>query len=172
MNGNSKQAGKSSATQEIVDLRPEAARKRLRECKSQSDACEAIREIVSNLLGCEEMALFELRREQGRRPSLIWSFGIEPKLLYLPEKFSGTGSRDEIAGEAIVTVGHAEQPSALVPILLQGETVGVLVLVRLLPQKTRVEEQDRGLLSVVSEEAGRPLFGHGVSGPARGERKR
>lgn len=172
MSGNSKEAaGKSSATQELVDLRPEAARKRLRECKSQGDACEAIREIVSNLLGCEEMALFEVRRERGR-PSLIWSFEIEPKLLHLPEKFSGAAFPGEIAGEAIATVGNADEPSALVPIRFQGEMAGVLVLVRLLPQKTRLEEQDRGVLSVISEEAGKALFGHSASGPAKRERKR
>jgi hypothetical protein len=60
------------------DLRSEAARKRLQECESQGEACEVVREIVSNLLGCEEMAVFELDAKD-RRPSLVWSFGVETK---------------------------------------------------------------------------------------------
>src|SRR5579862_3216829 len=43
------------------DLRLTAARKRLAECSGQTDAIEAVREIVSNFLGSEEMALFDFR---------------------------------------------------------------------------------------------------------------
>jgi GAF domain-containing protein len=161
------------------DLRPDAACKRLRECQDQHNACEAIREIVSNLLGCEEMALFQFDREQ-KRLSLIWSFGIELKAVHLPEMFRGSAFSGVIAGEAYIDhasgdaelVGHGEKASAFVPIRFQGKTAGVLVLLRLLPQKMRIDELDRGLLAVVSREAGKPLFGGKASGPARGARNR
>src|SRR5579864_7086237 len=48
------------------DPRQDAARKRLRECSDHQQACEAIREIVSNLMGCEEMALLRLDCGSGR----------------------------------------------------------------------------------------------------------
>jgi len=169
--------GNLRTTKDPRDLRPEAACQRLRECQDQRNACEAIREIVSNLLGCEEMALFQFDPKRARL-SLIWSFGIEPKTLHLPEMFRGSAFSGVLAGEAYIDrtsgdpelVGHGEKASAFVPIRFNGETAGVLVLLRLLPQKMKIDELDRGLLAVVSREAGKPLFGCGPSGPARGER--
>jgi Arc/MetJ-type ribon-helix-helix transcriptional regulator len=65
-----------AAIEEASEPRSEAARERLRECKDRKNACEVVREIVSNLLGCEEMALFEVDRKQ-QRLELIWSFGLK-----------------------------------------------------------------------------------------------
>ena len=42
------------------DLRLAAARKRLAESASEEDAIEGLREIVANLLGCEEIGLFKV----------------------------------------------------------------------------------------------------------------
>lgn len=155
-----------------------AARKRLRESTDQSDACEAIREIVSNLLGCEEMALFQLDRKQGRF-SLIWSFGIEARTFHLPKVFVESALPGVMDGDAYIDDGlsdaemggHGEKASAFVPIKYRGETAGVLALLRLLPQKGKIDELDRGLFEVLSREAGKPLFS-GTAGSPGPERKR
>jgi chemotaxis protein CheD len=174
-----KEEGNPPATEDLVDPRPDAARKRLRECKSQRDACEAIREIVSNLLGCEEIALFQLE-PKTRLLSLIWSFGIQPAASNLPKLFSGSASAQVIAGEPYIDEhcgsaeigGQGEGAIAFIPIQVQGKTFGVLALLRLLPQKTRIDEQDLGLFAVLSKEAGKPLFGGTLKGRARRERNR
>jgi len=171
--------GGNTAVEELRDPRPDAARKRLRECTNQPEACEAIREIVSNLLGCEEMALFELDRKRGRF-SLIWSFGTEAKTFHLPKMFVETALPGVLAGDAYIDEGFSdalmggqgERASAFVPILFRRETVGVLALLRLLPQKAKIDEVDRGLFAVLTSEAGRPLFGNAESGRGRSERKR
>lgn len=168
-----------AAIEETRDPRPDAARKRLRECKSQAETFEAIREIVSNLLGCEEMALFGLDRKRLRF-SLLWSFGVEDKTFHLPKEFVETALPGVLAGDACIdegfndaeTGGQGEKASAFVPIRFKGETNGVLALLRLLPQKAKIDELDRGLFAVLTEEAGRPLFGGAASGPGKRERKR
>jgi len=167
-----------SASGDLKDPRPDAAQKRLRECSDQKDACEAIREIVSNLLGCEEMALVQFDRASGGF-SLIWSFGIEPKAFHLPAVFQGSGLPRVVAGEPYIEEAPGEpnlggqgiKASAFVPIHFEGQTAGVLALLRLLPQKTKIDELDRGLLAVVSREAGKPLFGGAANAKARLERK-
>jgi chemotaxis protein CheD len=150
------------------DLRAEAARKRLHECKTREQACEVIREIVSNLLGCEEMALFEVDARE-KRLTLMWSFGIEPAKRHL-RTLSDEASSDVLTGKVWVApacgyVGTAldeHQASAFVPIKFGGKTTAVLAMLRLLPQKAKIEEFDRTLLAVISSEAGEPLFtGHG-----------
>lgn len=169
----------AAAPEETRDPRPDAARKRLRECKSQAEAFEAIREIVSNLLGCEEMALFGLDRKH-RRFSLLWSFGVEDKTFHLPNLFVEAALPGVLAGHAYIdegfgdseTGGKRETASAFVPIRFHRETHGVLALFRLLPQKARIDELDRKLFAVLTEEAGRPLFVDPQRRPGKRERQR
>jgi len=151
----------------------------LRECTDRAGAFEAIREIVSNLLGCEEMALFQLNRKQnGLR--LIWSFGIKSKPFRLPEMFRDFVLFGAIAGGTYVAnesgehgaPGRKKNVSAFVPIQFKGEAAGVLILLRLLPQKARIDELDRELFAILSQEAGEPLFGGATSCPAKQGRNR
>jgi hypothetical protein len=171
--------GSRVGAQEVIDLRPDAARKRLRECKTAPEACEAIREIVSNLLGCEEMAVYQFG---GRHPeiSLMWSFGIEPRAYAAKELFNAPALERVIAGEIYVdeesirggAAGRRKKVSAAVPIQFRGKTAAALTLFRLLPQKTKIDQFDRELFAVVSAEAGQPLFGRPGSIPGKREGKR
>ena len=172
-----KTSGHHAGVTDVIDLRPDAACKRLRECANQREACEVVREIVSNLLGCEEMALFEVDRNQGHL-SLIWSFGIEPKAFHLPSVFKDEALPRVMAGEVYLQhdgvdaghFSHGRKISAVVPIKFRGKIAGALALLRLLPQKAAIDELDRGVFAVLSREAGEPLFGGATSSPANRER--
>ena len=165
--------------QEVIDLRPDAARKRLRECKSQPEACEAIREIVSNLLGCEEMAVYQFALKHPK-VSLVWSFGIEPEAYPAKDLFDDSGLARVIAGEVYVdegairadAAGRRAKVSAAVPIQFQGKTAAALTLFRLLPQKTTIDQFDRELFAVISAEAGQALFARQVGAAGKHEGKR
>src|SRR5262249_50032440 len=61
----------------LDDPRIDAARLRLQNTKDQADTFEAIREIIANLFGCEEMALYRVDKERAAL-WLVWSFGIDP----------------------------------------------------------------------------------------------
>jgi len=145
------------------DPRLQAARRRLRESVNRADTLEAIREIVTNLLGCEEIGLFTV--EQGNS-GLLWSFGIDPQQHRTLDTFEESALHRVLQGEFHVAQvahegvsNHTHSPiRVFVPILLNGRTVAVLVMVKLLPQKLGFDEADINLVRLLSDEAGGALF--------------
>jgi hypothetical protein len=145
------------------DLRLEAARKRLAESSGQEDALEAVREIVANFLGSEEMGLFKVDRRSATF-QVFWSFGIDSENYDLPRALGEIGLQRVMRGEC-----HVEIPSrnrsmvakvqAFVPICCAQQTVAVLAILRLLPQKIAFDKSDMELFKLLSNEAARPLFG-------------
>src|SRR5258706_14224512 len=65
-----------SFSEGVDELKLEAAMFRLRHSADEADALEAIREIVANLLGSEEMGLYKVDEQKGVL-WLYWSFGID-----------------------------------------------------------------------------------------------
>lgn len=141
------------------DPRLTAARKRLAECSGQTDAIEAVREIVSNFLGSEEMALFDLRSSEART---LWSFGTDSEQSSVLDALTQRGLGCLAQGECHIEHSDSPLPTkkarAFVPIRLKDETVGVLAILQLLPQKSRFDAADMDLLNLLSAEAGRALF--------------
>ncbi len=157
----------------LRDCQLEVAQRRLQETTNREDALEAIRDIVTNLLGSEEIALFSV--EKGRTTlSLHWSFGIDatrhrtlvaskhPVLQRVLEGESYLAGPFESEQESDVIDAF----SAFVPIRWGSQTVAVLAIRSLLPQKTSLDESDVQLLRFLSGEAGKTLFGQRLAGPA------
>ncbi|HXY06950.1 MAG TPA: GAF domain-containing protein [Terriglobales bacterium] len=149
------------------DPRLDAARKRLRESVDQADTLEAIREIVGNLLGCEEIGLFTLGHANEPGDSgLLWSFGIDPQEHRTLAAFDRSALERALQGEIHITTvagdGHGHQGNqpvrAFIPIRRSGRIVAVLVMLKLLPQKLGLDEADLNLVNLLSDEAGRLLF--------------
>jgi GAF domain len=148
------------------DARLEAAQKRLLESMDQADAIEAIREIVTNLLGCEEIGLFTVGHGNERNSGLLWSFGIDPQQHKTLDAFEPSALHRVREGELHIAKatpdGHGNHETrplrAFVPICLDGRTVAVLVMFKLLPQKLGFDEADIRLVKLLSSEAGRRLF--------------
>lgn len=153
------------------DPRLAAAQKRLRESVGRDDALEALREIVTNLLGCEEIGLFTV--EPGNS-GLLWSFGIDPQRHGTLDSFQESAMHRVLQGEChIAQVAHEGQAAdenpplrVFIPIRLKGRTVAVLVMVRLLPQKFGFDEADLNLAKLLSDETGRALFDRSASANA------
>jgi len=143
------------------DLRLEAARRRLAEASGQEDALEAVREIVGNLLGCEEMGLFQV--DSGVR--MLWSFGIDPHHHNAFGNLGDEGLHRVMRGECHFEVASGEgkgsmcRTQAFVPLRRASKTVAVLAILKLLPQKHGFDRPDMNLLALLSEEAGKALFG-------------
>jgi hypothetical protein len=145
------------------DPRLEAAQRRLRESVGQADTLEAIREIVTNLLGCEEIGLFTVERGNSE---LLWSFGIDPQQHGTLDSFDESALRRVLQGEFHVAEvdysgqGNSINPPlrAFIPICLNGRTVAVLVMLKFLPQKLGFDEADINLVKLLSDETGRSLF--------------
>jgi hypothetical protein len=149
----------SVTTREAGDAQAIIVRKRLRESVGPADALEGIREIVSNLLGSEEMALFQVDRKSSALP-LIWSFGIDPQEHKWLNGSSESVHKVILNGRTHIELAGKNPPfTVLVPIRLHGQTVAILTILRLLPQKTGFARADMEVLQVLSDEAGAAVFG-------------
>lgn len=159
----------------MSDLRLATARQRLAECSGQTDAIEALREIVSNFLGSEEMALF---KADGRTADFCtwWSFGIDAKKCDLLRALSKNGLERILRGECHVEEHSRESDPpknvrAFVPICVANKTVAVLAILKLLPQKSGFDRADMDLLTLLSGEAGKALFLSGATCPEEPEKR-
>jgi hypothetical protein len=150
------------------DLRLKTARRRLAECAGRSEAIEAVREIVSNFLGSEEMVLFHA--DCGNADfRTMWSFGIEPDKCNLLGALNEKGLERILRGECHVEAGadagrRTKRVRAFVPIRVKDDTVAVLAILQLLPQKAGFDKADMELLALLSSEAGKALFHSGAHG--------
>jgi len=154
----------------MSDLRLAAARRRLAESSDQSDTLEAIREIVSNLLGSEQMVLFAFDRQTANL-RMVWSFGIDAQECNPLRILSDVCLRRVTRGECHVELPHdnrsgsAAKTRAFVPLRHANRTVGVLAILRLLPQKLGFDRLDMDLLGFLSIEAGKALLGSLANAP-------
>lgn len=141
-----------------------AARMRLQDSLDQADGLEAIREVVANLLGSEELAVYKVDSAKAAL-WLYWSFGIDPNKCavldimrepLLEEVLDGRiVVRGDSGNDKLLSAFHPV--SALVPILLNQKTTAVLVIFRMLPQKPVFESADRQICEVLSNCAGRAI---------------
>jgi hypothetical protein len=124
-----------------------------------------LQEIIANLVGSEEMALFELE-PGGRRLSLLASFGIQPEAYQVVPVGEGVIGRAAESGEIFVA-GHGAAPeaapgeeglTACIPLKLEGRVTGLVAIFRLLPQKRRIEDLDRELFDLLASHAAPALY--------------
>ena len=165
MNGDiSSAAGAKSAAETMNDLRLGAARRRLADSSGQEDAIEGLREIVANFLGSEEMGLFRFDRGTGTF-QVYWSFGIDLEEYDLLRALGQAGLQRVMSGECHVELGVREplgamdKAQAFVPISVADQTIAILAILRLLPQKVAFDKSDMELFKLLSDEAATPLFG-------------
>jgi GAF domain-containing protein len=162
-NGNHASAPKRApAADPMNDLRLGAARKRLAESKDKEDAIEGLREIIANLLGCEEIGLFEVGAGSNHF-SVCWSFGADLDHYDLSDALGASGRQRVMQGDCHIDVTGCDRASgmakAFVPIRVENQTIGILAILRLLPQKIAFDAHDMELFKLLSEEAAKPLFG-------------
>ena len=157
------------------DLRLGAARRRLAESHNEEDAIEGLREIVANLLGSEEIGLFRVDRESQTFP-VCWSFGIDLESYDLLQALGAAGLERVMRGEFHVDFAPRERSGgrakaqAFIPIRVASQTIAILAILRLLPQKAAFDSHDMELFQLLSDEAAKPLFGLSVQWkpPAKG----
>lgn len=137
------------------------ASNRLHESLDRREVLAAIQEIVINLVGSEELAVFEVS-EDGSSLELVDSFGVEKgKFDKIP---LGSGSIGQVAAKGEPVLGgenasDGEQGlTACVPLMLGKQAVGAVAVFRLLPQKPGLQPLDRDLLDLLRAQAGLALY--------------
>lgn len=116
----------------------------------------AVREIVANLVGCEEFALFEIE-PGGQAISLIAVSGVDEAPLFGLQMGRGIIGAVASTGKPFVRraggagdPGSDESITACLPLRIHSSVVGVLAIFRLLPHKAAVEDNDLALFDVLS----------------------
>jgi hypothetical protein len=108
----------------------------------------AIQEIVVNLVGSEQLALFE---RDGERLQVVSVFGVDERAWNgRPDQ----GVIGECARSGELLVAAPAEPSVCVPLRVDDRVVGVLVLFRLLAHKCGLEDVDYALFDLLSQQAG------------------
>lgn len=126
---------------------------RLIQAVEQGQVFEAIGEIIGNLIGSEEVAIF-LYCATHQTFSRVWSTGVGEELL---RQFAlGVGLVGRAAHEGASQFRHRrplapllpceENLTACVPLKLDREVIGVIVVLGLLPPKSGLEWADFELL--------------------------
>lgn len=125
----------------------------------------AIEEIIINILGSEELAIFEIA-EDGRELVLASSFGIEAREFQRIDLGSGVIGRVAQSGDAYLPIGSDEpretcaglEINACVPLVVDGRVTGAIAVFRLLQQKERLTESDGELLNLLGTHAATALY--------------
>jgi regulator of replication initiation timing len=136
---------------------------------------DSIREIVINLIGCEEVAVFELSGDAATL-DLVTSFGVDEtayrhvsvtehpigKLAATGDMYLGGTAADgggaAVVGGAAAGEGEGTTVTACLPLKLDGRVTGAIVLFRLLPHKPALQELDFELFDLLGTHAATALY--------------
>lgn len=123
---------------------------------------ESIKEILINLIGCEELAVFELS-EDAAFLDLVTSFGIDE------DQYRRISINDHVLGKLVSTggtyiggttpaPGESLAVTACLPLTLDGRVTGAIVLFSLLPHKPGLRELDFELFDLLGTHAATALY--------------
>jgi GAF domain len=139
------------------------ALQRLYGAADRADVLAAIQEIVANLVGSEELAVFELSGD-GRRLVPAHAFGVAPP--ELREIAVGSGTVGCVAARGVsFFAGEADGSAppdpahltACIPLELGDRVAGALAVYGLLAHKPSLGSVDRELLALLQKHAARAL---------------
>jgi GAF domain-containing protein len=124
----------------------------------------SVQEIVTNLIGSEEMAVFEIDAARNRL-TLLASLGIEPAAYQMIALGDGVIGRCALTGERLIredggspTEAGDAALTACIPLTVAGRVMGVLAVFRLLPHKGRLDAIDIDLFDVLAAHAASALL--------------
>ena len=125
-----------------------------------------IAEIAINLLGAEQFVLLLRREEVGAGETAGYEIALIEGLedgdpLYSGESYNGGDPMvDQTLTDGVLRLGPTAESQALaaVPLRVQNEIVGALVLQKLLDHKPILRAEDRDLLDLLSAHAASAMF--------------
>jgi hypothetical protein len=140
--------------------------------RDQAAGLESIREVAANILGSEQLAVFKVAPEKAAL-WLYWCVGIDPNEYGYLDVMHERELERVLAGEIIFADDNSDKKllsvqdavTALIPIFVDSVVAAVLVIFRLLPQRSAFDAADREVCRLLSTSASRA-----VQPPAREDR--
>lgn len=131
---------------------------------NRASVLEAIKEIIINLIGSEELAVWEADQETGALHLVDW-FGVDPVLWSRIDRGAGvvgsvaTTGQPYVRGRSPLTPVHEERRlTAAIPLKLDERVIGVIGIFSLLAQKPDLEPVDYELFDLLASHAASALF--------------
>jgi hypothetical protein len=145
-----------------------AAAKALQQAVRQNMVADAIFEIGSNLMGCEQIALLVTCQQQDR-VALLGSVGVNPEQLETIRRNAKRIIEEAPADSIYIKTGVEDHSflaslaiTARIPVRLDSTRKGAIVLFDLLPQRTGLDSGDRELLKLLCAYAGPCLAANNI----------
>jgi len=142
----------------------------------RDEVVSAIQEIIVNLIGSEELAIYEMSAD-GATLRLVGHFGIDPVAYATVPVGSGIIGKTAASGEVyfpdpspdpspglpsrapdLAPTPREANLTACVPLKLQDKVIGALAVFRLLPQKNGLEAVDLELFNLLGTHAATALY--------------
>ena len=145
----------------------------LHETLERTAVVRKIGEIVINLLGCEEFAIFEREGREGPL-RLVASTGVDPEPLRTLELGRGAIGRAALSGQVLRAGLQApveerlpfeEALTACIPLAVDQRPTGAIALFSLLPQKLELEPLDAELFELLTRQGGAALHAASLASP-------
>jgi hypothetical protein len=138
---------------------------RLHETLSRREVLAIIQEIIANLVGSEEIGVFELDRS-GDVLRLAWSFGLDEARYRTVPARAGIIGRSLSRGEIFTTDGavadealaHEEGLTACIPLTVEGKVTGAITVFRLLGHKPALTRVDQEIFELLATHAAMALY--------------
>ena len=142
---------------------------RLHGTLDRSEVIAAIREIIANLVGSEEAALFEIDSDT-KTLELVDAFGVDRDQCHSIPLGNGLIGLTARTGEILVVdpsqasgaTGLESRLTACIPLKLDDTVTGVIAIFGLLPQKGGIEDLDRELFDLLATQAAFALYCTGL----------
>jgi GAF domain-containing protein len=120
---------------------------------------QTIAEIASNLLGAKSFVLLLAREgEPAAGCDVALAEGVEGDARWQGVYRGGDEVIDATLADGVLRLGEAGELVAAVPLRVQQQVVGALVVLRLLDHKPILRPEDRDLLDLLSAHAASAIF--------------
>lgn len=142
---------------------------RLHEAIERAEVLGVIQEIVANLIGSEEIAVFEVS-ENGQLEAVRLAGLDDPapfRALSVDEGLIGHSVKSgevlvRAEGDAAGALPHEAGLTVCIPLSLRGKVVGLIAVFRLLPQKSQLTRLDHELFALLQTHAAVALYASGL----------
>lgn len=146
---------------------------RLHGSVERSEVLQVIQEIIINLIGSEELGIYEVDA-QTKRLNLLSSFGLEGEA-YTRILDDSPIARTARSGEMYLIEPPPNNVSApvtsltaCIPLKVNERVIGVIAIFRMLPQKPALADIDRELFGLLGSHAAMALYCSGLHARLRG----
>ncbi|HKU41104.1 MAG TPA: GAF domain-containing protein [Polyangiales bacterium] len=149
---------------------------RLYSSLDRREVLQVMQEVIINLIGSEELGIFELD-DSRRQLKLLASFGIDEREWSIVPLDDSPIAETARSGEMFLRdppPNHQSSPpsslTAVIPLKVEGKVIGVIAVFRLLPQKRALVAVDRELFALLGSHAAMALYCSGLHARLAGGR--